>query len=79
MGAVKSTMLMSLSTSRQDVALDSANHARGVVLLQRFYGSELDGIFRGWGAHAADFEWLAKNIIYGMFFSDEGVLDTIET
>lgn len=48
-------------------------------LLQRFYRSELDDIFQSWGAHAADFVWLAKNIIYGMFFSDEGVLDTIET
>lgn len=59
--------------------MDSANHDRGMILLRRFYGTELDGIFRGWGAHAADFEWLAKNIIYGMFFSDEVVLDTIET
>ena len=50
-----------------------------MVLLNRFYGSELNGIFQGWGAHAADFEWLAKNIIYGMFFSDESVLDTVET
>lgn len=59
--------------------MDEPSRERGRELLRRFYGDEIDLIFNGWGAHSPDFSWLAENIIYGMFFSDERLLDSIET
>ena len=32
-----------------------------------------------WGSMRPDFVWLAENIIYGMFLSEDSILTTIET
>ena len=59
--------------------MDDATRERGQALLRRFYQDEVDIIFSGWGAHSRDFTWLAENIIFGMFFSDENLLNSMET
>ena len=33
-------------------------------------------LFTTWGA---DFEWLTKDVVYGMFYADDSVLDALET
>ena len=61
------------------MTIDDATAARGMALIEQVYGEETPSIFRGWGAHTADFQWLAKNVIYGMFWADESWLNRIET
>ena len=36
----------------------------------------MDAMWRSWGA---DFEWLTKDIVYGMFYGDDGVLGNVDT
>ncbi|KAG7007737.1 hypothetical protein G7Y79_00008g023750 [Physcia stellaris] len=51
---------------------------RGTTFLQTLYAQNLTPIFSTWGTHRADFEYLEKNIIYGLYLSDHDVLSAIE-
>jgi hypothetical protein len=52
---------------------------RGYAAMQRLYRHNLDPIMSTWGAHEADFQWLEKRVIYGLFLSDHSILDALET
>lgn len=39
----------------------------------------LEPIFSTWGSHRPDFEWLEKQVIYGLMLSDHSVLSDVET
>lgn len=79
----KSKRAMSFPTSgiltkyRSHVALDAANRERGTDFLRQVYGDErAANMFEKWGG---DFEWLTKDIVYGLFHADDSVFDTLET
>lgn len=66
-----------LSCTRSHVALDAANRERGTDFLRQVYGDErAANMFEKWGG---DFEWLTKDIVYGLFHADDSVFDTLET
>ncbi|KAH0537200.1 L-galactonate dehydratase [Glutinoglossum americanum] len=52
---------------------------RGTAYLQTLYKGNLDPIFETWGSHSEHFEWLEKDIIYGIFLADFSVLGPVET
>jgi len=60
--------------------LDSlaAVETRGLDDMIDLYRSNLEPIMATWGAHEADFRWLEKRVIYGLFLSDHDFLDKIE-
>ena len=47
--------------------------------MQTLYAQHLAPIFATWGSHRSDFEYLEKEIIYGMFLSDHSILSAVET
>lgn len=51
---------------------------RGTTFMQTLYAQNLTSLFSTWGSHREDFEYLEKNIIYGLYLSDHGVLSPIE-
>ncbi|CAD6579971.1 MAG: hypothetical protein ASARMPRED_009310 [Alectoria sarmentosa] len=66
------------SFTKSHVRLDAAAREKGTALLTRLYGPDRTAEYfavRG----AADFEWLDKDVIYGMFYADDSVLDLMET
>ncbi|KAI9797909.1 MAG: hypothetical protein M1825_005678 [Sarcosagium campestre] len=64
---------------RKGLQLDAAVEQRGSAHLESIYKHNLQPIFNTWGSHAAEFEWLETNIIYGLFLSEFAVLDAVET
>lgn len=61
---------------RANVALDATNREKGTEFLRKIYGSKrLETMFKPWGAN---FEWLTKDIVYGLFHADERVFGTLE-
>ncbi|KAI4159608.1 MAG: hypothetical protein LQ342_006446 [Letrouitia transgressa] len=52
---------------------------RGVSFLQTLYAQNLTPIFATWGSHRADFEYLEKAVIYGLYLSDHTVLSAVES
>ena len=52
---------------------------RGTHFIQKIYKQNLDPIFATWGSHAADFAWMEKAVIYGLFLSDHSILTDVET
>lgn len=66
------------SCSREGWACDDANYERGMAWLKQVYQRNISlnlGLFT---AHK-DFDWISKNITYGLYLSDRQVLDDIET
>ena len=62
---------------REHIHLDAANREKGTDFLNSIYGPDrTDNMFKSWGAN---FEWLTKDVVYGMFFADSSVLDSKET
>lgn len=60
--------------------LDAATRARGLALCHTIYGAAGYGeIEASWGSMRADMSWLAENVIYGLFLSDESVMGGAET
>lgn len=51
---------------------------RGTCFIQTLYAHNLAPIFSTWGSHRPDFEYLEKDIIYGLFLSDHSILSAIE-
>lgn len=48
------------------------------MFLQTLYQQDLSPIFSSLGTHRADFEYLERNIIYGLYLSDHEVLSAVE-
>lgn len=65
--------------TRSKARIDEATEQRGTAFLQQLYRQNLEPIFSTWGSHRADFEWLEKTVIYGLFLSDHTVLSPVET
>lgn len=66
-----------LSFTKSHIHLDAANREKGTAFLKKLYGPErAANLFATWGD---DFEWLTKDIVYGMFYGDESVLEFMET
>ena len=62
---------------RSHIHLDEATREKGTAFLTMLYGPErAANLFTTWGA---DFEWLTKDVVYGMFYADESVLDNLES
>jgi hypothetical protein len=61
------------------LTVDAATEDRGSTALHTLYRSNLAPIMASWGAHEADFAWLEKRVIYGLFLSDYDVLSRLET
>ncbi|KAE8376105.1 hypothetical protein BDV26DRAFT_266410 [Aspergillus bertholletiae] len=64
--------------TREGWQCDQANHDRGVAWLEKLYARNTAGTLDFFRAHK-DFEWLSKEITYGLFLSDRGVLDDLDT
>ncbi|KAF2427238.1 hypothetical protein EJ08DRAFT_359917 [Tothia fuscella] len=58
--------------------IDTTTESRGHAFMQQIYLHNLPRIMSTWGPHQADFEWLEKRIIYGLFLSDHVVLTGLE-
>ncbi|KAL9094133.1 MAG: hypothetical protein Q9165_003548 [Trypethelium subeluteriae] len=66
-----------LGLTKKYTALDAPNRQRGHDFLVAVYGPErAASMFTRWGE---DMEWLTKDVVYGLFYADDGVLDTLET
>ena len=52
---------------------------RGHAAMRLIYRANLDPIMASWGLHQADFEWLEKRVVYGLFLSDNRILDQVES
>lgn len=66
-----------LTLTKSHIHLDAATREKGTDFLKMIYGPERAAkLFTTWGA---DFEWLTKDVVYGMFYADESVLDWTET
>ena len=62
--------------ARSHIALDAANHERGTEFLRKIYGTQrMDAMVKAWGP---DFEWLTKDVVYGIFHADDSVLGNLE-
>ncbi|KAJ7489549.1 hypothetical protein FB451DRAFT_692827 [Mycena latifolia] len=61
------------------LAPNAALARRGEAFMKRLYKGNLEPIFSTWGSHEADFTWVEKSAIYGLFLSDHEVLSEIET
>lgn len=61
---------------RAHAGLTPANRERGVHFLSYLYTSDqMKAMWSSWGG---DFEWLTKDIVYGMFYGDDTVLDNVD-
>ena len=62
---------------REHAALDNKNRQAGTDFLNMLYGNErANQMMQAWGP---DFEWLTKDIVYGLFYADARVLGNLET
>ncbi|KAI9799394.1 MAG: hypothetical protein M1833_004094 [Piccolia ochrophora] len=66
-------------SARVGAELGPEVEARGTSFLQMLYKHNLQPIFNTFGSHAAELEWLEKNVIYGLFLADFSVLGAVET
>lgn len=67
-----------LSTTRDGWQCDEDNLDRGMNWLGKLYGQNADSTLGLFSDHK-DFEWITKNITYGLYLSDRQVLDDIDT
>ena len=73
----KSTRLFLLTVDRRHATLDQANERHGMDFLHLIYGEEVTAtMLQTWGP---DFAWLSKDVVYGLFYGDDSVLDMLET
>ncbi|KAJ5288939.1 hypothetical protein N7478_001969 [Penicillium angulare] len=69
-----------LTSSREGVTISPEINARGRELCYSLYGEEgYNSIMASCGSFSADFTWASDNIIYGMFLSDESIINRVET
>ncbi|KAJ6014750.1 hypothetical protein N7540_009341 [Penicillium herquei] len=68
------------SFTREGVTVSPEINARGRELCYKLYGEDgYNNIMASCGSFSADFTWASDNIIYGMFLSDESVINHQET
>lgn len=71
---------MTLTSGREEETMSPETRARGRELCHAIYGEDrFEDIMASWGSMRKDITWAADNIIYGMFLSDEKVLNRQET
>ena len=63
---------------RQNPVQPQVSSQRGTAFIQTLYAQNMTPLFSTWGSHRADFEFLERNIIYGLYLSDHEVLSEIE-
>ncbi len=62
---------------RAHTGITPANRERGVEFLDYLYTEEqMKAMWSSWGG---DFEWLTKDIVYGMFYGDDAILGNVDT
>ena len=62
---------------RAHAGITAANREQGVHFLSHLYTEEqMEAMWSSWGG---DFEWLTKDIVYGMFYGDDAVLGNVDT
>ncbi|KAK8182433.1 hypothetical protein BC567DRAFT_219898 [Phyllosticta citribraziliensis] len=71
--------LSSKYAKTESLAPSEAVSARGEKFMRKLYLENLEPIMSTWGSHEADFTWLEKSVIYGLFLSDHEVLNEVET
>ncbi|EFW98968.1 hypothetical protein CMQ_4820 [Grosmannia clavigera kw1407] len=64
--------------TREGWQCDSANLSRGMEWLQKIYAQNSSDTLGLFAAHR-DFEWISKNITYGLYLGDRQVLDDLDT
>jgi hypothetical protein len=69
---------MLTSKNRRDLDINTAIPDRGTKFLQRLYRENLAPICSSWGTYGADFMWMERAVIYGLFLSDHEVLSAVE-
>ncbi|KAL9066446.1 MAG: hypothetical protein Q9161_007585, partial [Pseudevernia consocians] len=66
-----------LTFTKKSTGLTPANRAQGERYLAHLYTQEqMTTMWTSWGQN---FEWLTKDVVYGMFWGDHTVLDTVDT
>lgn len=66
-----------LGFSKAHSGITPANRERGVEFLSYLYTEEqMKAMWSSWGG---DFEWLTKDIVYGMFYGDDTILRNVDT
>jgi hypothetical protein len=63
----------------ETITVDKAIEDRGYAGMLAVYKHNLPPIMDAWGQHQADFQWLEKRYIYGLFLSDYTFLSKVET
>jgi hypothetical protein len=63
----------------ETITVDQTIEDRGYSGMLSVYKHNLAPIMAAWGQHQADFEWLEKRYIYGLFLSDFTFLGKVET
>lgn len=66
------------SMTREGWKCDEANHERGMDWYRKVYKHNINLNLNLFNAHK-DFDWISKEITYGLYLSDRQVLDDIET
>jgi hypothetical protein len=66
------------SFSRKDWKCDDGNLDRGMHWFQQIYAGNIDDTLALFDAHK-DFQWVSKNITYGLYLSDRQILDDSDT
>ncbi|KAF2125797.1 hypothetical protein P153DRAFT_369794 [Dothidotthia symphoricarpi CBS 119687] len=66
------------SFSREGWQCDDANLQRGAAWLDRIYKHNMQNINDSLAAQR-DFDWTTKNITYGLYLSDQSILNDVET
>ena len=66
------------SCTRENWKCDEANHERAMDWFMKVYKHNANLNFNLFNAHK-DFDWISKEITYGLYLSDRQVLDDIDT
>jgi hypothetical protein len=66
---------ISISDHVDHVQLNSDVEKLGYKTMLQLYRKNLHPIMSTWGSYEADFQWLEKGVVYGMFLADTRVLE----
>lgn len=66
---------VSMSDHVGHVQLNSDVEQHGYETMLQLYRKNLHPIMSTWGSYEADFQWLEKGVVYGMFLADTRVLE----
>ncbi|KAF2237706.1 hypothetical protein EV356DRAFT_527469 [Viridothelium virens] len=77
-GAIERPEDKDYTFTRKDWQCDEMNHQRGMDWLGKLYKQNLSLPMKRMEAHK-DFEWISKEITYGLYLSDRQILDDTDT